>query len=758
MKEPTAIGRAAIRLEGRAKVTGEAKYSADINLPGMLWGKCLRSPYPHARIISVDTTAARVLPGVHSVITGRDIPDILIGKNVRDLPILARDRVRFVGEKVAAVAADNLGIAEEALALIDVEYEELERVTDAIEAMRPGAPILHESASSYDHRPIPASFHGENFMFPPIPNVVSRVVERHGDLTAGFAAADRIFEHSFQIPPVHHGYIEPHACLVHIPEADAIEVWLSNKAPFTAREQLAQAIGVTPTGVRINPTYIGGDFGGKGDLGDSLVCYYLAKETRRPVKMVMTYSEELSAGNPRHSGLITIRTGVKSDGRITARQARIVFDNGAYAAFRPLHTLHGSIHAGGPYRVPSVEIECLVVYTNTVPRGHMRAPGAPQVVFALESHMDIVAHELGLDPLEFRLKNALDQKDTEAPLGEHYRRMRSRETLEAAGRAAGWGSDKPPLRGRGVAMYDRPAGGGQSNATISLDSDGLVTLLTGVPDTGTGALTVLQQIVAEEIQLPLESVRVERADTDSIDVDSGAGASRVTHAAGQAAADAARGLRIALVEAAAAILGISIDQIEMRDGLIVSTTGQTLAMNELVKECVVRNRLPLPFRGTYASSGEAEVTSFAAQVAEVEVDPETGQVRLRKIVTAHDVGTVINPLSHQGQIEGGAIQGLGQAVMEDLMIEDGQVGTVHLGDYKIPTIGDIPELITVLLEEDKTGPAPYGGKAIGEHSNVALAAAIANAVYDATGVRVMQLPISPETVYNAIHEKRQADG
>jgi CO/xanthine dehydrogenase Mo-binding subunit len=747
------IGQPAGHVEGPAKVTGRTLYTADITPPGLLWGKCLRSPFPHARILSIDAAQARHLPGVHAVLTSADLPEARLGRFLLDIPVLARDRVRFIGEKVVAVAAESPDIAEEALTLIDVQYEELPAVVDPLAAMRDDAPQVHEHPDSYTHPPIPEAFlHGGDARFFPSLNVVSHVVYRHGDLTAGFTQANRLFAHAFAIPSVHQGYIEPHACVVSIDPSGKINVWLSDKTPFIARGQFAAALGVPEERVRVNPVAIGGDFGGKGSLMDSVLCYYLALYTGRPVKMVMTYTEELMAGNPRHAAVITLRTGVDRGGLLTARQARLVFNCGAYGAFIPLHTVHGGVHAGGPYRIPHIEIECLRVYTNTVPAGHMRAPGAPQTVFAVESHMDMIAHELGLDPLEFRLRNALVEGDA-SPLGERWRHIRCKETLLAAAQAAGWDTERPPYVGRGIGMYDREPGAfGPSSATLSIDADARLTLLTGAADTGTGSYTVLQQIVAEELQLPLTAVTVVQGDTDTAAYEVGAGGSRLTHTAGQATLAATHELKQALLSLAAQRLGCAPARVQMQHGRFVTADGRSLDLAALMAWAAEQGAVPLTRTGSYIPKDPVGVTSFCAQAAEVEVDPETGQVRLRKLVTAHDVGTVINPLTHQGQIEGGVVQGIGQALTEHLQVQDGAVTTLHLGDYKLPTAMDIPELTTVLVES-KVGPAPYASKAVGELSNVAVPAAIANAVYAAVGVRLMELPITAEKVYAGLRAK-----
>jgi CO/xanthine dehydrogenase Mo-binding subunit len=732
-------------VEGPAKVTGRAQYAADITLPGIVWGRCLRSPFPHARILSIDTSRARQLPGVHAVITAADLPDVRIGRRLWDVPVLARDRVRFTGEKVAAVAAETPEIAEEALLLIDVEYEELPAVFDPLEALNEGAPVLH---------PDRASYRGIADPLPPIANVPARTVHAHGDIEAGFAEAARTFEHTFVVPSVHHGYIEPHACAVEIGPDGKIDIWLSNKTPFVMRGLFAAAIDVPEERVRMNPVYIGGDFGGKGSLMDAVVCYYLAERAGRPVKMVMNYTEELMAANPRHAAVMTFRTGVTEDGRITARQARLLFNSGAYGGFTPLLPLHGYVHAGGPYRVPNIEIEAFHAYTNTVPAGHMRSPGGPQVVFALESHMDMVAHELGLDPLEFRLRNVLVDGDT-APTGQHWKDIRAKETLEAAAKAIGWRSEKPANVGRGIAMYDREPGFlGLGVTKLSIDAGAKLTLVTGAPATGTGSHTIFQQMVAEEFQVPLADVAIVQGNTDT-ETFGHVGGSGVTLTIGNAVMAATAELKAALAALAAQVMGRAAEDVRFDAGGFVSADGESLSLSQLMAQAGAFEELPLTRVGNATTRGPSEVTSFCAQAAEVEVDTETGQVTVRKFVTAHDVGTVINPLTHQGQIEGGLVQGLGQAVTERLAAEYGGVTALNLGDYKLPTIADIPELQTVLIES-KTGPAPYASKAIGELSNVAVPAAIANAVFAAAGVRLTELPVTAEKVYAALRARTQA--
>jgi xanthine dehydrogenase molybdenum-binding subunit len=474
--------------------------------------------------------------------------------------------------------------------------------------------------------------------------------------------------------------------------------------------------------------------------------------------MVMDYIQELMAGNPRHPAVVTMKTGVKRDGRLWAHQARVVFNSGAYGAFKPRVYLRGADHSGGVYRIPNVRIDSYMVYTNNVPCGHMRAPAKPQVIFAVESHMDMVARAMGLDPLEFRLLNVLREGDA-SPVGEKWHSIRAEDTLRQAAEAARWSAPKgKPFVGRGIAIADLPPGTGQSAATVTMDEHGKAALLMALWDTGTGAHTIFRQVVAEELTIPVEDVRMVVQDTDAVPFDSGSGGSRVTYTSGQAALGAARELRQKLIAVAAELFESSEDRIHLHQGhfLVEGDSSRAIPLREVAARAVAATGQAIAGEMTYTSTPSHE-TSFCTQVAEVEVDPETGQVRVNKLVTAHDVGTVLNPITHQGQIEGGLVQGLGYALMEEMNTEQGRVSTLSLGEYKIPTIQDIPELVTVLLES-ASGPAPYQSKGIGESSNIPVAGAIANAVYDAVGVRITDLPMTAEKVLRALKEKQEETG
>jgi len=721
------VGKPIGRLDGIEKVSGEARYSGDVTLPGLVWGKTLRSPLPHARILRIDTSRAKALAGVLAVLTARDLPNILVGRRMFDMPLLARDRVRFIGERVAAVAALDPDIAEEALALIDVEYEDLPAVFDPVEAIKDGAPILHDDPGAYEGAPPER----------PHPNVQSVLRFKLGDVEAGFREADRVFEHTFRTQLAHQGYLEPHAGVVAIDEDGRVQVWASNKMPFRLKELLSLALQLPPAQIRVNLTPIGGDFGGKGSVMDLPLAYHLARATGRPVKMIMRYTEELMAGNPRHPAVITLRTGVDKDGRIVARRVRALFNSGAYAAFKPAPSVNlgGAGMGAGVYRIPHLLIESFCVYSNNIPCGHARSPGEPQMVFAGESHMDMIARELALDPAELRRRNLLRDGDVLAN-GHHLEHVRAGDTLEAALKASNWSEPKGPWIGRGAAMTHRHIGVGFTNARVRLETDGTVTLSVALPDTGTGAHLVLRQVVAEVLGLPLDEVEIEVVTTDDFTTDSGVGGSRVTHTGGRAAYHAAEKLR---------------EQI----GAEAARLGAPATSLAAIAQAAAREGRTLEATHFYDAKAHGSVTSFTAQVAEVSVDPQTGQVTVRRFTTAHDVGTIINPIGHQGQIEGGFVQGLGYALMEEVKTEDGRISTLSLGDVKLPTIQDIPPLTTVILE-DPVGPGPFNAKAIGEGSISAVAPAIANAVADACGARILDLPITAEKVYFALRAKAKA--
>jgi CO/xanthine dehydrogenase Mo-binding subunit len=731
------VGTAVVRAEGGDKVSGSTIYAADVSLPGMLWGKILRSPHPHARIKHIEAARASHVAGVKAIITGADARGCLIGKQIRDMPALCWETVRFVGDRVAAVAAETIDAAEEAISLIEVEYEELPAVFDPLEAMRPEAPRLHEDVASYDGAP-------KDLLATDIANGLTRLAWRKGDVDEAFGRADLILEHTFKIPARHQGYIEPHAAVVSIDAAERIQVWVSAKNPFGVRSQMAKALRIAEERIRVNVVNVGGEFGGKGDGMDLPVAYLLAQKAGRPVKIVMSYAEELTASNPAHPTVITIRSGVKRDGRIVARTLRAVHTGGAYGALKANSSLATWHYVGVPYRVENAEFEFLQIYTNTVPGGYYRSPGAVAMAFALESHTDIIAGELGMDAADFRLKNILGEGEEDA-VGHRLRDVRFREVLQGALDAASWRTPKSNAHyGRGISLSARHISGGDTGLVLSLEPDGTFTVLSPTIDQGSGTHTILRQLVAEQMKVSVDQVRVVIGDTDTGPRDSGVRASRVTYVAGNAVSQACDQLRGRLLESAAGILECAAGEIEFSDGRfwLRQDPSQQVTLRRIAAQASDSLKISVYEDYPYPDS----VSYICAQVAEVEVDPETGATRVRRMITAHDVGTIINPLTHQGQIDGSTIMGIGQGIMEELIMDHGRIANSNLGDYKLPTSADIPELTTVLVQSDG-GVGPMNAKPIGEFANNGPPAAIANAIADAVGVRLFELPLSAEKIY-----------
>lgn len=744
-KAASVIGAPVARVEGVEKVTGRALYSADVHLPGALWGKILRSPYPHARIVHVDTAQALKVEGVRAILTGNDVTGRYRGKTIRDVPVLCWDKVRYVGDRVAAVAAETVEAAEEAVSRIEVQYEELPAVFDPLKAMEPGAPVLHDDPAAYDGA-------NQETVVKDVPNVLNRVGWGKGDIEKGFGEADLVLEHTFKLPLRSQGYIEPQSVILSIEDDGAVRAWASTKTPFAARNELSKAIGVPPDRVRINPVNVGGDFGGKGGAGDLPIAYFLAQRAKRPVRITLNYGEDLTTTNPDHLSVITVRTGVKQDGRMVARQVRAVHASGAYGGQKPGSGTIGGAGTVGPYRIDNTFMEAIQVYTNFVPGGFWRAPGAIQAMFAVESHMDLVAKELGMDPAEFRLKNLVGEGEENA-LGRRWTGVKARQTLQAALDASDWKKPKPgPNYGRGIAMYERGTGAGKAWIVLTAERDGTFTIFTVSGDQGTGLKTILCQTVAEEMGVPVDQVHVRVGNTGDVpfSVDIGFGGSRSTNIGGHAALQACGELRAKLITQAARILGCKEEEIVYQAGRFWQRDNRrrSLSLSEVVGvgegPITVSTQLEVPRKGSS--------TSFVAQVAEVEVDPETGKVRLHRFVTAHDVGTIINPIGHQGQIDGGALMAIGAAMTEELPLDHGKITAQNLGEYKLPNIADIPALKTVLVRS-KDGPGPYDAKGIGEMANVSPPAAVANAVADAVGVRIFDLPITAEKIYQALKKR-----
>jgi carbon-monoxide dehydrogenase large subunit len=740
MNEISSVGMPSPRVEGEQKVGGGARYAVDVTLPDMLWAKVLRSPIAHGRIKNIDTSRAHALPGVKAIMTGADLAGAKIGKKIVDMPLLADQVVRYAGEKVAVVAAESEAIAEAALDLIEVEYEDLPIVADPIQAMDANAPLLHPNLGEYK---------GLLHKIETPSNVFVRLTWKKGDVEEGFHASDCVVENTFTVAAVHQGYLEPHSSLVRINADGTADIWSSNKSPFALRDQVGNALQVPPSSLVVHPCYVGGDFGGKGDGNDVALCYVLAKKTGRAIKLLIDYTEELTAGNPRHGALIKIKTGVNKNGMLMAQHIQFFFDSGAYGAYRPQGFLVGAHDAPGPYRVPHCLVEENYVYTNKMPCGYMRAPGHLQAMFACESQTDLVAKRVGIDPAEFRRMNLMQDGDT-SPLGEVISHVKATETLTQALHEAGYRRTKSKKVGRGCAIADWVSKGGESYAFLKIDDKGVVTLASAVTDTGPGVFTMMQQIVAEELKVPLDSIRVEMLDSSRVLKDTGVRGSSSTRVHGSSALDAARKLREEILRVAAQSMNADPEELILyRDGVIHGRAERRMAFADIARA----NGKPLTAEGHYVNMSDGPEASLVAQVAEVEVDEETGEVRLHKLTTAHNTGTILNPLTHQGQIDGAVIMGVGYGMIENLAYdESGKVVATNLGEYKIPNIRDIPELKTTILQSD-FGSGPYNSMSIGETALIPTAAAIANAIDDAVGVRIKSLPITAEKVLNALKER-----
>ena len=734
------VGRPTPRVEGAQKVTGKAQYSADLKLPDTLWGRCLRSPIPYGRIKRIDISQALSVPGVEAVITGQDVAGLRIGRCIYDTPVLADGVVRFIGEKVAAVAADTISAAEQALELIEVEYEELDPLLDPVAAAKPDAPVLHPDLLTYKGLPVPVES---------VSNVFAYLKWGKGNIEEGFKQADFSVENTFTTQVTHQSYLEPHACVVKTDASGGAEVWSCSKTPFAVRGQLSNCVGVAKEKLIFHPMHIGGDFGGKGGFMDVPVAYFLSKKSGQAVKMVMDYTEELTAGNPRHASIIKIKTGVKKNGTIVAHHIDFMFDSGAYASMKPAGYLIGASTCAGPYKIANCLIEERMVYTNKIPCGHMRAPGDPQGFFANESQLDIVARKLGMDPAEFKRKNMLRDGD-ETPIGGHISHIRGQEALEKAIQLAGYGKAKPKNVGRGLSFSEWSPSGGEGNVFVTIEDDGKVKVITPVVDQGAGVLTVIVEVVGEELQVPADEIELKQVDSTIVPSDGGVGGSRATRVYGNASYEAGIKAREELFGFAAQSLEVDPKELTLDKGMIVhKNSKRKMSFADVIKF----KGAPIYVRGYYKSTEKSHDASVSAQIAEVHVDPETGKVTLRNMISAHTTGKVINPLMHQGQIEGGVVFGLGYALTEEVMFDGARITTTNFGEFKIPNITDIPPLKTHVMENVPAGPGPYNSLAIGEVANTPTAAAVANAVADACGVRITDLPVTSEKVYRALRNR-----
>jgi CO/xanthine dehydrogenase Mo-binding subunit len=744
------------RLDGRDKVTGGYVYGMDISVPGMLHGKVVRSPHPHARIRSFNTAKAAALPGVRAVITGADVKAILPG-SVSDQPVLAWDVTRYKGEPVAIIAATKLEIAEQAARLMEIDYEPLPVVTDAESAMQPGSPLVHPKWESYQ-APTELVRNG---------NVCCHSTLTKGRGEQGFADADVIVEDTFDTESVHQGHVEPRVAIGLVTSDGKATVYSNTQLPYWIRTNVAHVLEVPESDVRIVPTGIGGGFGSKLYPQLEPLVALLSRRTGRPVRIVTPVSEELEAGLPRHPCHIWIKSGVKRDGTMVARHARMILDTGAYAGSGPELASVGVLVLGGPYKTPHLQLDAFAVHTNKTNFGAYRGPSGPQAMFALESHLDHIAQEIGLDPLQLRLKNIVEEGD-EAPNGQKLSAVGMRECLEKAAAAIEWDKPSGPNRGKGITCGWWTTTGGSSGCIAKLDTGGTVVVTIGTQEIGTGAIMAgIPQAMAEFMGVSPEDVRIVVADTATGPWDFGSQGSRTLFNIGRAAQSAAADLIAQIKEVAGDMLEVATEDLEVRDGAVVVKGSPdhkvTLAA---VAQKAVDSKGGLHARGVSFPEPHPydkarliscfypafHYPSFHAHAAEVEVDLGTGEVKVTRYVAAHDVGFVVSPQYAEGQIHGGVGQGIGMALMEEIQYRDGYVLNANWTDYKLPTIADVPEVQAILVEHPAAG-GPFGAKGLGESPVIHPPAAIANALAQAIGVRLHSLPLTAEKVLRALKEK-----
>ncbi len=748
------IGHSVSRPEERDKVTGYAKYTDDYVFEGMLYGRTRRSDYPHARILSIATGDAAKLPGVRAVLIHKDIPGANIhGLVHEDWPCLCADKVRYMGDAIAIVAADTPEIAEQAIALIKVDYEQLPVVGDPVFARSEGAPTLHENW--------------------PTGNLLKHIKVRHGDIDQGFAEADVIVERTYHTPTTEHAFLEPECSIAVPPGYDAdhpkMTVYVGSQIYYQDRFQVAKILGVPEEQVRIKGTLIGGGFGGKEDLAAQAHAALLAQATGRPVKMLYTRQESLLFHPKRHATVIRIKTGAKRDGTLTAVEAELYGDGGAYASLSDKVMTRATTHATGPYVVPNAKIDCYAMYTNNPPSGAFRGFGVTQSAFAVESNLDLVAEALGIDPLELRLKNAQRVGVTTAT-GQLLRdSVGLMETLAAV--RTDMGVDNPSFRwawtegrkayGWGVACAYKNTGLGggapdKSGVEIEAYEDGTVEVRTSASDIGQGIGMIVAQCAAEELGIPYHHVRVMLPDTDLTPDGGPTTGSRQTYVTGNATRLAASALREAMRSVAAEHHNVPPNQIRFEEGL-ARYNGHAIPLGEVVgwmKQQGLRAKAMheywAPKTQELGTGGDMHIAfSYATQAALVEVDLDTGEVHVAKVVSSTDIGHAINPKSTQGQIEGGIIMAMGNCLTEEYIVEDGAPWSTLLARYKMPSIKHTPQIISRLVE-DPTLDGPYGAKGVGELPSINTTPAICNAIYNATAVRVYSIPVDQDALLRAI--------
>ncbi|NIO06995.1 MAG: molybdopterin-dependent oxidoreductase [Deltaproteobacteria bacterium] len=755
------------RLDFKAKVTGDAVYLADMKVPGMCYGRILRSQVSHARIKSIDASKAMAIPGVITVLTRDDIVkdrgiDPYYGPVFKDQTIVAVDKVRHVGDPVAAVAARDADAAEEALRAIEVEYEDLPAVHEVREAAKRGAPLVHEKVQ----KPVRGFADLAEIEAVEGTNICTHFKLTKGDVEKGFKESDHIFEDTFALPTTQHAALEPHGCIASVEADGRISVWSTTQNPFVVRTQLANIFKVPVSKVRVAAPYLGGGYGSKVYPKLEPLTVALAKKAGVPVRILLS-REEVFVTVTKHAAVIRLKTGVKKDGTLVARECEMLFDTGAYAEIGPRVAMKSGYTAAGPYKIPHVKIDSLSVYTNKPPAGAFRGFGVSQSAWAHESQMDMIAHRLKMDPLEIRLKNVYDE-GSEFVTGEHLTGIGLKSCLEKVAASLDW-KKKPrqpsngnTKRGKGIAcLIKATITPSVSCASVKLNEDGSATIFTGTVEMGQGSDTVLARMVNHELGIALDRIRVVAADTDVVPYDLTTSSSRSTFHMGKAVQLAAKDIGQQLRDIVAREFGIPAEHVTLSDGK-VKLPETAMDYNE-----VLFKHFGMP-GGTLIGQGEVrtqaakpdgeKVTSvfwfIGAGAMEVEVDQRTGKIKLLKYATAVDVGKAVNPLGCQQQLRGASVTGMGQAMFEQLLFDEGQPLNPNFIDYILPSMADMPETIDPIAVEIPHSEGPLGAKGIGETALIPVAPAIAGAVFDAVGVRIKELPVTGEKIFLALPENK----
>ena len=760
-----AVGHSSHRTDGDNKVTGKALYTGDLQLPGLIYGKILRSPVAHARITSIDSAKAERMRGVLAVLTREncDLSDPYYGSLIKDQPVIAFEKVRYAGDIVAAVAATDENLAEQALSEIRVCYDEIPAVTSVDEALAIGAPLVHENIR---RGRLPEYGRGGSYIVHENSNICHHFRYERGDIEKGFKEADSTFEDTFYFPSAHHCPMESNISVASFAR-DGITIWTGTQGPFALRQEVARLFGFSLGQVRVMVPAVGGGYGGAKGLVPSVIALALSRLAQRPVRVAFSAEENFkSICQPRAK--LVIKTGVRRDGSFIARRCHVFLNAGAYVNTTPSVAEKAGYRAHGPYRIPHVLTDSYAVYTNTVPAGSFRGFGGPQVAFAYDSHLEMIAQRMKIDPIDLRLKNMLS-KGEEFAAGDTVIDCDLKGALLQITDEIGLGQNEannlaPGIkRGKGVACAVKDGGGTRkaAHAIVKILNDGSVLVLSGSVEIGQGVQTTLQQIVAEELSLPVEKIHIAQIDTGFTPFDQGTNASSATTVMGAAVLNAAKDARHQLSLAVSSKMDTQISDVKLEGGCIV-VAGKAMTFRDAARLCfgetageiLGRGFSQLPIDKNVPLGSPSPFWEIGFGACEVEVDEKTGSVRLLKYISLTDAGKMIHPLQCQGQDEGAAVFGIGQALFEDLVYDkNGQLLNPNLVDYRLPTFRDVPLNFSTIILEEGGGPGPYGAKGMGEGGILAVAPAICNAVFNATGVRIQEVPIKGERLVKALRTR-----